>query len=359
MSEIRILAINPGSTSTKFAVYFGSECRLKMNLNHSVEELCFYTNIIDQFDFRKGAIMDLLVKENVELDKIKYIVGRGGFTYPLKSGVYLINNIMLEHLRAGICGQHASNLGPLIANYFARLIPGAHAYMADPVVTDEMEDIARVSGYPEFERRSIFHALNQKAIARRHAKIIGRQYGELNLIVAHLGGGISVGAHKNGKVIDVINAFDGEGPFSPERSGSLPLRQIIDHCFSNKYDKDEIQRMINGEGGYVAYMGTNDAREVGERAKGGEKMAIKIQDALGYQISKAIGEMSVVLNGHIDAILLTGGLAYNYYLVQYIIKKVQFLAEVHVYPGEDELESLALNVLPVALGEIEPLNYPY
>lgn len=359
MSDIRILAINPGSTSTKFAVYFGSECRFKMNLSHSVEELSFYSNIIDQFDFRKGVIMDLLVKENVELDKIKYIVGRGGFTYPLKSGVYNINNKMLGHLRAGICGQHASNLGPLIADYFAQHIPGAHAYIVDPVVTDEMEDIAKVSGYPEFERRSIFHALNQKAIARHHAGIIGRHYGELNLIVAHLGGGISIGAHKNGKVIDVINAFDGEGPFSPERSGSLPLRQIIEHCFSNKYLKEEIQRIINGEGGFVAYLGTNDAREVAVRAKEGDKMAIKIQDALGYQICKAIGEMSVVLNGNIDAILLTGGLAYNYELVQYIIKKVQFIAGVHVYPGEDELKSLALNILPVALGKIVPLDYPY
>lgn len=359
MSDIRILAINPGSTSTKFAVYFGSECRFKMNLSHSVEQLSYYNNIIDQFDFRKGVIMDMLLKENVELDKIKYIVGRGGFTYPLKSGVYNINNKMLAHLRAGICGQHASNLGPLIADFFAYHIPGAHAYIADPVVTDEMDDIAKVSGYPGFERRSIFHALNQKAIARHHAGIIDRNYEELNLIVAHLGGGISVGAHKKGKVIDVINAFDGEGPFSPERSGSLPLRQMIEHCFSNKYHKEEIQRIVNGEGGYVAYLGTNDAREVAVRAKKGDEMAIKIQNALGYQICKAIGEMSVVLDGNIDAILLTGGLAYNYELVQYIIKKVQFIAEVHVYPGEDELKSLALNVLPIALGEIEPLDYPY
>jgi butyrate kinase len=358
MSDIQILAINPGSTSTKFAVYFGEECKLKKTLRHSIEELSLYTNIIDQFEFRKGLIIDALVDEGFDVDKIKYIIGRGGLTYPLKSGVYLVNNRMLEHAKAGIYGQHASNLGPLLADYIALQIPGARAYVADPVVTDEMEEIARYSGHPAFERRSIFHALNQKAIARLHAKKIGRKYEKLNLIVAHLGGGISVGAHQKGKVIDVNNALDGEGPFSPERSGTLPAGQLIDFCFSNKYQKEEVRRMVLGEGGYVAYLGTNDAMEVGDRAKNGDETAMKIQDALGYQVAKAIGEMAVVLNGYVDAILLTGGLAYSTYLTKYIASKVEFISGVYVYPGEDELEALALNALRVATGEIEPLEYP-
>jgi butyrate kinase len=358
MSDIRILAINPGSTSTKFAVYFEGECKLKKTLRHSIEELSLYENIIDQFEFRKGLIIDSLVEEGFDVDKIKYVIGRGGLTYSLKSGVYLVNNRMLEHARAGIYGQHASNLGPLIADYIALQIPGAHAYVADPVVVDELDEIARFSGHPLLERRSIFHALNQKATARLHAKKIGRKYEKLNLIVAHLGGGISVGAHCKGKVIDVNNALDGEGPFSPERSGTLPAGQLIDLCFSKKYQKDEIRRMVIGEGGYVAYLGTNDAMEVENRAANGEEMAIKIQDALGYQVAKAIGEMAVVLNGYVDAILLTGGLAYSKYLTRFITSKVEFISEVHVYPGEDELEALALNALRVATGEIEPLDYP-
>ena len=358
MSDIRILAINPGSTSTKFAVYFEGECKLKKTLRHSIEELSLYENIIDQFEFRKGLIIDSLVEEGFDVDKIKYVIGRGGLTYSLKSGVYLVNNRMLEHARAGIYGQHASNLGPLIADYIALQIPGAHAYVADPVVVDELEEIARFSGHPLIERRSIFHALNQKATARLHAKKIGRKYEKLNLIVAHLGGGISVGAHCKGKVIDVNNALDGEGPFSPERSGTLPAGQLIDLCFSKKYQKDEIRRMVIGEGGYVAYLGTNDAMEVETRAANGDELAIKIQDALGYQVAKAIGEMAVVLNGYVDAILLTGGLAYSKYLTKFITSKVEFISEVHVYPGEDELEALALNALRVATGEIEPLDYP-
>lgn len=358
MNEIWILAINPGSTSTKFAVYHGSECKLKRTLRHSIDDLSLYVNVIDQFEFRKGLIIDALVDEGFDVDKIKYVIGRGGLTYSLKSGVYLVNNRMLEHARAGIYGQHASNLGPLIADYIALQIPGARAFIADPVVTDELDSIARYSGHPLFERRSIFHALNQKAIARIHAKKLGHKYEELNLVIAHLGGGISVGAHLKGKVVDVNNALDGEGPFSPERSGTLPVGQVIDLCFSNKFQKDEIRRMVIGEGGYVAYLGTNDALEVEKRAAAGDEHARQIQDALGYQVSKAIGEMAVVLNGYVDAILLTGGLAFNKTLTDFITSKVEFISNVFVYPGEDELEALAMNALRVATGEVEPLEYP-
>ncbi len=357
MREIYILAINPGSTSTKFAVYEGEKCILNKTLRHSIEEISAYRTIIGQFDFRKGLIIDALVEEGIVVDSIKHIIGRGGLTFPMESGVYLVNNLMLEHAREGIMGQHASNLGPLIADFVAHQIPGAKAYIADPVVTDELEEIARIAGHPIFERVSIFHALNQKAIARLHAQKTGRIYEELNLIVTHLGGGISVGAHKKGRVVDVNNALNGEGPFSPERSGTLPVYQLIDLCFSDKYTKEQIQRMVVGEGGYVAYLGTNDARDVQTAAANGDLKAALIQEALGYQVSKLIGEMAVVLDGEVDAILLTGGLAYNSWLVDYISRKTSFIGQIFVYPGEDELQALAMNALRVARGETTPLVY--
>ncbi|MCK3684440.1 butyrate kinase [Maribellus sp. YY47] len=354
---IRILAINPGSTSTKFAVYFERECVLNKTIRHSLEQLIHYKNVEDQFEFRKGLIIDALVEEKIDVDSIKYIIGRGGLTYPLESGVYRVNNLMLEHLQQGVMGHHASNLGPMLADYIALQIPGAQAFMADPVVTDELQDIARFSGHPMLERRSIFHALNQKATARIHAKKVGRKYRDLNLIIAHLGGGISVGAHKGGRVIDVNNALDGEGCFSPERSGTLPAGQLIDLCFSGKLERDQVRRMVLGEGGYVAYLGTNDAREVENRAKSGDEKARMVQEALFYQLSKMIGEMAVVLEGKVDGILLTGGLAYSKDLVEYVQKRTAFIANVFVYPGEDELDALAMNALLAAQGEVEVKEY--
>jgi len=357
MGEILILAVNPGSTSTKFAVYEGEKPILVKTLRHSIEDISNYRRIVDQFDFRKGLIIDALVEEGIRVDSIKHIIGRGGLTWPMESGVYLVNNLMLQHAREGVMGQHASNLGPLIADYVALQIPGAKAYIADPVVTDELEEIARIAGHPKFERVSIFHALNQKAIARMHARKAGKPYEELNLIVTHLGGGISVGAHQKGRVIDVNNALHGEGPFSPERAGTLPVYQLIDICFSGKYSREQVERMVVGEGGYVAYLGTNNALEVQQLAEKGDPKAMLIQDALCYQVSKLIGEMAVVLDGKVDGILLTGGLAYNNYLVNYITQKVSFIGQLFVYPGEDELQALALNALRVARGEIEPRIY--
>ncbi len=353
----RILAINPGSTSTKFAVYFESECVLNKTIRHSMDELMRYDNVVDQFDFRKGLIIDALVEEGIEVDAIKIIIGRGGLTYPLQSGVYKVNNRMLEHVRQGILGQHASNLGPLLADYIALQIPNACAYIADPVVTDELSEVARIAGHPHFERRSIFHALNQKATARMHAKTVGRRYEDLNLIVAHLGGGISVGAHLKGRVIDVNNAFDGEGPFSPERAGTLPVGQLIDVCFSGKYSEEQVRRMVVGEGGYVGYLGTNNAQDVEEMAAAGNKKAQLVQQALYYQVAKMIGQMAVVLDGNIDAILLTGGIAFSKNLVKSIREKVEFLGPVFDYPGEDELQALAMNALLVANGEVEVKTY--
>lgn len=353
----RILAINPGSTSTKFAVYFNSRCMLNKTIRHSMDELMRYNSVTDQFDFRKGLIIDALMEEGIEVDSLKIIIGRGGLTYPLQSGVYRVNNRMLEHVRQGILGQHASNLGPLLADYIALQIPNAHAWIADPVVTDELDEVARIAGHPSFERRSIFHALNQKATARLHAGNTGHRYEELNLIVAHLGGGISVGAHRKGRVVDVNNAFDGEGPFSPERSGTLPVGQIIDLCLSGKYSGEQIRRMVVGEGGYVGYLGTNSAQEVEERAAAGDTKAQLIQEALCYQVAKMIGEMAVVLHGNVDAILLTGGMAFSKNIVANIREKVEFLGPVIGYPGEDELQALAMNALLAARGEVEVKEY--
>jgi butyrate kinase len=353
----RILAINPGSTSTKFAVYFDRDCVLSKTIRHSMDELLRYRKVGDQFDFRKGLIIESLVEEGIDVDSIKIIMGRGGLTYPLESGVYRVNHAMLEHAREGVLGQHASNLGPLLADYIALQIPDAQAFIADPVVTDELCDVARISGHPNFERRSIFHALNQKATARLHAEKTGRRYEDLNLIVAHLGGGISVGAHKKGRVVDVNNAFDGEGPFSPERAGTLPVGQIIDICFSNKYTEDQVKRMVVGEGGYVGYLGTNNAGEVEKLAASGNERARLIRDAMYYQIAKAIGEMAVVLEGKVHGILLTGGMAFNSHLAEQITQKVSFLGPVFVYPGEDELYALAMNGLRVANGETTVKEY--
>ncbi len=352
-----ILAINPGSTSTKIAVFQNTKALLVKNLKHEPEELKPYSTIVDQYEFRKRIVIDELKNAGIDIMTIDAVVGRGGLLKPIVSGVYEVNERMKEDLRIGVQGQHASNLGGLIADDIARTIPKAKAYIADPVVVDELCDVARVSGHPAFKRISIFHALNQKAIARTHAKSLGKKYEELNLIVAHLGGGVSVGAHCKGRVIDVNNALDGEGPLSPERSGTLPTGQLVELCFSGKYTKAQMQKMLCGEGGLVAHLGTNQAYEVELRADKGDKQATMIQDAMCYQIGKWIGEMAAVLKGTVDGILLTGGIANNKYLCTYVREMVGFIAPVVVYPGEDEMAALATNALMVLQGDVEPKVY--
>jgi len=353
----RLLAINPGSTSTKFAVYFDTECVLNKTIRHSFDDLFHYENIIDQFDFRKGLIIDALVEEGIEVDSIKFIIGRGGLTYPVESGIYRVNHRMLQHVREGVMGEHASNLGGFIADDIAKSLPNARAFIADPVVVDELEPHARVSGHPEFERKSIFHALNQKATARQHAKSIMRKYEDLNLIVVHLGGGISVGAHKKGLVVDVNQALDGEGPFSPERSGTLPAADLVRACFSGKFTQKELLQMIKGKGGMTAFLGTNSAFEVEKRAEAGDEYAKFIFEAMAYQVAKAIGAMSTVLKGDVDGILITGGIAHGKWFVNQVIERVYKIAPVHVYPGEDEMRALAINGLMVLKGEVEVKEY--
>jgi butyrate kinase len=352
-----ILAINPGSTSTKFSLFEESDQLFEKNLAHSIKDLSNFKSITDQFQFRKDLIMKVLIERNVDTESVYAVVGRGGLIKPIESGIYKVNRQMKTDLEAGFLGEHASNLGGLIADEIASSMPNAEAFIVDPVVVDELNPVARISGHPEIERISIFHALNQKAVARIYAASIGRKYEDLNLIIAHMGGGISVGAHKIGKVIDVNNALNGDGAFSPERSGGLPSGQLVDLCFSGRFSHSELKSMLTGKGGMVAYLGTNSFIEVCRMAENGDEKAQLIRNASSYQIGKEIGAMAAVLEGKIDAIILTGGMAYQETNIRQIKSMVEFMAEVVVYPGEDELKALAFNGLLALDGKIEIKTY--
>ncbi|MCD6202111.1 MAG: butyrate kinase [Bacteroidales bacterium] len=353
MQVHRILVINPGSTSTKIAVYRETKPRLVETIRHAPEELARFNHITEQYEFRKKIILNELEKSREKIEEITAVIGRGGMIKPVESGVYEVNEAMKKDLIKGVMGEHASNLGGLIADDIARSLPRARAFIADPVVVDELQDLARVAGHPLFERKSIFHALNHKAISRIYARQIGREYEDLNLIVAHLGGGITVGAHRKGRVVDVNQGLDGDGPFSPERSGTLPVGDLARLCFSGKYSLDHVKKMITGKGGLVAYLGTNDVYRINLMAEGGDKKAAFLLDALAYQVSKEIGAASVVLKGEVDAILITGGLAFNERIVDYIKVMVAHIARVVIFPGEDEMKALAMNALQVLRGEKE------
>lgn len=357
MAFRQILAINPGSTSTKIAVYENTKVIFLKSIQHTPEELKDFKQISDQYQFRKKIILDELKHAKIHVEKIEAVVGRGGLIRPIKSGIYSINPQMKKDLQEGVLGQHASNLGGLIADDIAKSIPGARAFIADPVVVDEMNKVARIAGHPEFKRVSIFHALNQKATARSYARLLNKKYEELNLILAHMGGGISVGAHQKGRVIDVNNALDGEGPFSPERSGTLPAGQLVDRCFKKGSSLDSVKKKITGQGGLMAYFGTNSAYQIELMAMDGDENARLIQDAMSYQVAKEIGAMATVLHGEVDGIILTGGIANNPMVVEYIKKMVTFIAPVIIYPGEDEMHALAMNGLMVLKGEVEPREY--
>lgn len=349
----RILAINPGSTSTKIAVYRNTKPRFLKSIRHSPEDTNQFKRVIDQFSFRKDLILNELAKEDMKMDEITAVIGRGGIMKPLESGVYEVNEAMKDDLRTMKYGEHASSLGGLIADEIASSLPQARAFIANPTTVDEFHDVARISGHPLFKRLSIFHALNHKMIAQNHARLVGKMYEEMNLVVAHLGGGISVGAHNKGRVIDANQALDGGGPFGPERSGTVPVGALARLCFSGEYSYEEVKKMITGAGGYVAYFDTNDAYTVGLMAEQGNEKAKLVQNAMAYQVAKEIGAMSTVLKGQVDAILLTGGIAHNTVVVDYIKTMVAHIARVVVYPGEDEMKALAENALRVMLGEEE------
>lgn len=355
---MKILAINPGSTSTKIAVFNDMEEIFTQTLRHSADDLGEFAKIIDQYEFRKNIILDCLKEADCKIEEFDAIVGRGGLLKPIPGGVYKVNDILIEDLHKELLGEHASNLGGILAKEIADTIgEGVDAFIVDPVVVDEMDDVARYSGRPELPRISIFHALNQKAVAHRYARDVKKKYKDLNLIVVHLGGGITVGAHRKGKVVDVNNGLDGDGPFSPERTGSLPIGAVVKMCFSRKYEFHEVKKMITGKGGFVAYLGTNDAYEAEKRALKGDKDAKMVYKAMCYQISKEIGSCAAVLAGKVDAIIITGGMAKSQMTIDWIKERVEFIAPVSVFPGEDEMKALSEAVYFGLKGEREIKEY--
>ncbi|MEH7073961.1 butyrate kinase [Neobacillus drentensis] len=356
-NEYRILVINPGSTSTKIGVFDNDISIFEKTLRHDTEKINSFTNIIDQYEFRKETILETLDHEGINLSKLSAVCGRGGLLRPIEGGTYSVNGVMLKDLQSGYAGQHASNLGGIIAHEIAAGL-NIPAYIVDPVVVDELEPIARISGFSLIERKSIFHALNQKAVARRIAKELGKIYEDLNLIITHMGGGITVGVHRHGKVIDVNNGLHGDGPFSPERAGTVPVGDLVALCYSGEYYREEVMKMLVGQGGLVGYLGTNDAVKVEQRIAAGDEEAKLIYDAMAYQVAKEIGAASAVLSGKVDAIVLTGGLAYGKGFVKSISDRVNWIADVIVHPGENELQALAEGALRVLKGEEEVKIYP-
>ncbi|MGL5614892.1 MAG: butyrate kinase [Sarcina sp.] len=352
----KLLIINPGSTSTKISVFENKKELLTETLRHETSEIQKYKTVSEQLGFRKEIILDILKRKNFDINNLTAVVGRGGMLKPMAGGTYEVNEAMIEDLKIGVQGEHASNLGGILASDIANAI-GKSSYIVDPVVVDELEEIARISGIPELPRKSKFHALNQKAVAKRYAAENGKSYEEVNLIVVHMGGGVSVGAHKNGKVIDVNNALDGEGPLSPERSGGVPVGDLVKLCFNGTLTEKEIYGKIVGKGGYVAYLNTNDARIVEDKSAVGEKDYVLLQNAFVYQVAKAIGERAVTLHGKVDSIILTGGIAYSKVIVKQLKEMADWIAPVTVYPGEDEMLALAEGTLRVLNGEEEVKIY--
>lgn len=354
--SIKSLIINPGSTSTKIGVFEDETLLFEETLRHSTEEIAQYASIVDQKDFRKQIILDLLAKKDFDINSLQVIVGRGGMLKPIPGGTYAVSDELLEDLKIGKQGQHASNLGGILAREIGDSI-GVPSYIVDPVVVDELMPIARYSGVPELPRTSVFHALNQKAVAKRYAKEKGVSYDSLNLIVVHMGGGVSVGAHEKGRVIDVFNALDGDGAFSPERAGAVPSGALIKMCFSGQYTEKEVYKKIVGNGGFNAYLGTNDMRDVAKMIADGDAHADEVREAFILQVCKNIGSMSCVLKGKVDQIIVTGGIAYNKEVVDKMEERAGFIAPFTVYPGEDELLALAQGALRVMNSEEEAMKY--
>lgn len=346
----KILTINPGSTSTKIGLYHNTAEVFVQNINHSVEDIANCSSITGQFEYRLASITTFLSSQNIKASDLSAVVARGGLLKPMIGGTYHITAAMLDDLKHNRYGTHACNLGAIIADLLAQE-GGCPGYIVDPVVVDELAPVARLSGRPEITRKSIFHALNHKAVAKRFAKTINRPYTSLNLIIAHLGGGISVACHTFGEAIDVNNAFDGEGPFSPERAGTIPAKQFADKIISEKLDINTISSLISGKGGLVAYLGTNDVREVECRIAAGDKQAELVYQAMIYTIAKSIGAAAIPVCGKVDYIILTGGIAYSEQLITKLKEYISFIAPVVVIPGENELQALAEGAYRVLVGE--------
>ncbi len=353
----RILVINPGSTSTKIGVFEDLKELFTEGVAHSAEEIARFPSIAAQYEFREKHIREALNKRGFDIKTLSCVVGRGGLLKPIPGGVYAVNETMKNELLEAKNGEHASNLGALIAGRLADEL-GIHSFIADPVVVDELDDVARIYGHKFFKKYSIFHALNQKAVCRRWCKEQGKKYAEVNLIVAHMGGGVSVGLHKNGRVVDVNNALNGEGPFSPERAGTLPAGDLAKLCFSGKYTEKEVLKMITGQGGMVSLYNTNDMRVLEKAAiDNKEPEALLIYNAFLYNMGKAIGALAAAAYGKIDGIILTGGIAYGKPVQDELKAMTAWIAPVTVYPGEGELEALALAGYSVLSKEISPQEY--
>ena len=359
----RLLIINPGSTSTKIAVFEDERPLFVETLRHSSDEIARFHHILDQYDFRLQAILDFLRERGVALDSLSAVVGRGGMLRPIPSGTYRVTERMLAELWSRHKErEHASSLGGILAAELAGRV-GVPAFIVDPVCVDEFDDLARISGLPEIERKSLSHALNLKATARRAAADLGKPYADLNLVVVHMGGGISVTAHRRGRMVDVNQALDGTGPFAPERAGGLPVGDVVRMCFGVRpYEGwnltyEQMFRKLAGQGGLVAHLGTNSAIEVERRIAAGDDHARLIYEAMAYQIAKEIGGMATVLKGQVDAIVITGGVAHSEMLLDWIRERVTWIAPVLVYPGEDEMLALALGGLRVLRGEEEARDY--
>ncbi|WP_432663132.1 butyrate kinase [Wukongibacter baidiensis] len=350
----KILAINPGSTSTKLALYEDEKKILSETLDHPVEEIEKYERVQDQFEMRKEAVLSFLKDNNFDVKELSAVVGRGGLLPPVQSGAYEVNEVMVDRLKNNPVVEHASNLGALIAYEIAKPL-NILACIYDSVAVDEMIDIARVSGMPEIPRVSFSHALNSRAMAIKAAKKYEKEYKDMNFIVAHLGGGISISAHKRGRMVDIIS--DDEGPFSPERAGRVPCKKLIDLCYSGKYDKRTMQKKLRGKGGICAYLNTLDAREVEKMIADGNEEARLVYEAMAYQIAKGIGDLATVVEGDVDAIVITGGIAYSEMMTSWITRRVKFIAPVEIMAGENELESLALGALRVLKGEEKARDY--
>ncbi|SEH05356.1 butyrate kinase [Candidatus Venteria ishoeyi] len=357
MENVRILCLKPEFFQTKAAIYQGGNMLFLKSIKHPKEKLESFEKVTDQHQYRAEEVLHELKEADIRIDLIRVVIGRGGLLKPIPSGIYMVNDRMKEDLVNSSLGAHSVNLGGLIADDLSKMLPDAKAYIADPVVVDEMEDIARVTGWAEFQRHSVFHALTQKAIARRHAKAVLQNYEEMNLIVANLGEGISIGAHKQGKVVDVNQAFDGEGPFSLERAGSLPLGNLVKMCFSGKYTEKEVMWKIRAEGGMMSHCKTRSLYEIEEMIDEGNEDVIFVFKAMAYQVSKYIGSLIVALKGKVDGIILTGMIAHNKMFTDFVIEHIGNIASVHIYPGECISDGLAMNAQMMLKGEIEAKEY--
>lgn len=357
LASLLLLAINPRDTYTQIGVFRLGKAIFLKRIAHKPEDLSGFSKFAEQTVYRSELILDALKDNEIYFDEIRLIMGRGGLIHPVESGIYEVNDKMKRDLEEAKSGEDVINLGGLIARELAARLPDAKAYIANPVVVDEFSDFARISGHPLFSRKSIYHALNQKYIARKHAHSVGKKYEEMKLIVANLGRAVTVGIHYLGRVIDATQGFDGDGPFSPVTTGSLPVGDLIRFCYSGKYSEKEMLRMVRGEGGLYAYLGTSSGYEVDKRVQNGDEKARFYFGAMAYQIAKSIGSMCMTFHEPVDAILITGAMANSKYLVDSLVSRISKIGDIHIYPGDDDLEALAWNGMMMLKGDMTPQEY--